>query len=63
MVLDAVEVAPDGVRAAVRTVLDDPAYRRNAEQLRDEIAALPELAHAVSPLERLAAEKRPLCSA
>jgi UDP:flavonoid glycosyltransferase YjiC (YdhE family) len=46
----------------VSTVLDDPAYRRNAERLRDEIAARPEPAYAVGLLERLAEEKRPLYS-
>ena len=61
--LDAIEVTPESVRAAVSRVLEDPAYRRNAERLRDEISALPEPAHAVGLLERLAAEKRPLYSA
>ena len=62
-VLDAVGATPDGVRAAVSMVLDDPSYRRNAERLRDEIAALPEPTHTVGLLERLAAEKQPLYSA
>jgi UDP:flavonoid glycosyltransferase YjiC (YdhE family) len=62
-VLDALEVTPEGVCAAVSMVLDDPSYRRNAERFQDEIAALPELAHAVVLLERLAAEKRPLSPA
>ena len=62
-VLDAAEATPASVRTAATTLLEDPAYRRNAERLRDEIAALPELEHAVGRLERLAAEKRPLYSA
>ncbi len=62
-VLDAVEATPESVRAAVAAVLADPGYRRAAERMRDEIAALPEPAHAVALLERLAAEKRPLVSA
>jgi UDP:flavonoid glycosyltransferase YjiC (YdhE family) len=62
-VLDAVEATPESVRAAVATVLADPGYRRAAERLRDEIASLPEPAHAVALLERLAAERRPLVSA
>jgi MGT family glycosyltransferase len=59
-VLDAVEATPESVRAAVASVLRDAAYRRSAERLRDEIAALPPIADAVDLLERLAAEKRPL---
>jgi UDP:flavonoid glycosyltransferase YjiC (YdhE family) len=62
-VLDAVEATPQTVRAAVSTVLEDLAYRRAAERMRDEIAALPGPAHAVMLLERLAAEQRPLVSA
>lgn len=61
-VLDAMEVTPESVRAAVARVLEDPGYRRNAGHLRDEIAALPEPAEAVGLLERLGAEKRPLYS-
>ena len=43
------------VRTAASDVLADPTYRLNAEQLRDEIAALPGPDHAVRLLERLAA--------
>jgi MGT family glycosyltransferase len=53
-VLDAVGLTKDGVSAAVEAVRRDPAYRRNAERLRDEIAALPGPSHAVLLLERLA---------
>jgi MGT family glycosyltransferase len=59
-VLDAVTATPEDVREAVATVLADAAYRRAAERIRKEIAALPGPAHAVSLLERLAAERRPL---
>jgi len=62
-VLDAVTATPESVRDAAAGVLADAGYRRNAERLRDEIAALPEVAHAVALLERLAAERRPLVSA
>jgi MGT family glycosyltransferase len=55
-VLDAVEATPDTVREAVTTVLADPAYRHAAERIRDEFAALPDTAHAVTLLERLVAE-------
>jgi UDP:flavonoid glycosyltransferase YjiC (YdhE family) len=41
-------------------VLADPSYRRNAEQIRDEIARLPGPEHAAALLEQLAAEKRAL---
>jgi len=62
-VLDALDATPEDVFSAATAVLEDHAYRRNAERLRDEIAALPGLAHAVGLLERLAAEKRPIHSA
>jgi UDP:flavonoid glycosyltransferase YjiC (YdhE family) len=53
--LDAATVTPQGVRETVLRVLGDPKYRRAAERLRDEIAALPGPDHAVRLLERLAA--------
>jgi MGT family glycosyltransferase len=59
-VLDAVTATPETVREAVSAVLADPAYRRAAERMRDEIAALPGPGHALTLLERLAADKRPL---
>ncbi|HSH81126.1 MAG TPA: nucleotide disphospho-sugar-binding domain-containing protein, partial [Herpetosiphonaceae bacterium] len=62
-VLDAVTATPEAAREAAAAVLADPAYRRAAERLRDEIAVLPGPEHAVALLERLAAEKRPLLSA
>jgi UDP:flavonoid glycosyltransferase YjiC (YdhE family) len=46
---------PDAIRAAVRDVLTAPSYRERAEQLRDQIRALPGPAHAVKLLEHLAA--------
>jgi UDP:flavonoid glycosyltransferase YjiC (YdhE family) len=61
--LDAVAATPADVRDAVASVLEDPAYRRAAERIRDECVALPGAAHAVALLERLAAERRPLASA
>ena len=50
----AAETTPAQLRAAVTQVLGDPRYRRNAERLRDEIAALPDAASAVPLLEALA---------
>lgn len=61
-VLDAVRATPETVREAVSAVLADPSYRRAAERMRDETAGLPERAHVVTLLERLAAERRPLLS-
>lgn len=54
------ERTPEAIRAAVRAILADPTYRRNAERLRDEMAALPGPEYAVTLLERLAVEKQPL---
>jgi len=62
-VLDAMAVTAEGVRETTRAVLDDSAHRRNAEIVRDEIAALPGLERAVELLERLSVERRPIESA
>ena len=51
---------PEAIRDAVRTVLDEPGYRRRAERLRDEMRATPDLADSVRLLARLAREKQPL---
>ena len=51
---------PEAFRDAVRAVLGDPGYRRNAGRLREEMARLPGPEHAVGWLERLAAGQRPL---
>jgi UDP:flavonoid glycosyltransferase YjiC (YdhE family) len=61
-VVHAPETTPDRVRAAASDVLADPTYRQSAERIRDEIAALPGPAHAVTLLERLATERQPLPS-
>jgi len=61
--LDPIAATPDTVRAAASTVLADPSYRRAAERLRDEFAALPGPAYAVGLLERLATDKRSMVSA
>ena len=53
---------PDAIRSAVRTVLGDPSYRRNAEQIRHDTAQLPGPEHAATLLERLAAERQALLS-
>jgi UDP:flavonoid glycosyltransferase YjiC (YdhE family) len=46
---------PEAIRAAVRTVLADSAYQRNAQEVAAEIATLPGLDHAVELLENLVA--------
>jgi MGT family glycosyltransferase len=56
--LDAAELTPEAVRAAAATMLADPAARRAAARLREEIAALPGPEHAVRLLEGLAARRR-----
>ncbi|MDX1650659.1 MAG: glycosyltransferase, partial [Myxococcota bacterium] len=57
-VLHAPATTPERVREAAQRVLDDPAFRRHAARLRDEIAALPGPAEAVRRLEALAGEGR-----
>jgi MGT family glycosyltransferase len=59
-VLDRDGITPETIREAVRAVLADPTYRRNAEELRDEMATLPGLDHAVKLVERLAVETQPI---
>lgn len=59
-VLGPEERTPEAIREAVRTVLGNPMYRTHAEQVRDEMAALPGPEYAAALLERLAAEKRPI---
>lgn len=59
-VLDAVEATPDDIGKATAAALENAAYRQAAQRLRDEIAALPAPAHAVTLLERLAAEHQPI---
>lgn len=59
-VLDPVAATPESLRQAVVTLLDEPTYRTNAERIRDEIAALPDVANTVVLLERIAAEKQSL---
>ena len=51
------------VREAALAVLGDPSYRRAAESVRDEIAALPGPNHTIVLLERLARDKLPIIAA
>jgi UDP:flavonoid glycosyltransferase YjiC (YdhE family) len=57
-VLDASSATPDAIRDAVADVLTTPSYRAAAEQIADDIAALPAPASAVAELERLATLRR-----
>jgi len=59
-VLDAVDATPEAVRDAVSTVLAEPAYRQAARAMRDDMGALPGPEHAVTLLERLAADRCPV---
>jgi UDP:flavonoid glycosyltransferase YjiC (YdhE family) len=52
--LDPVTASAEQVREAVADLLADPRYRRAAEGMRDELAALPGPEHAVALLEPLA---------
>jgi len=50
---------PETIRAAIRSVLNDSAYRLRAQQLQQEIMELPSLSEAVQRLERLAITREP----
>jgi UDP:flavonoid glycosyltransferase YjiC (YdhE family) len=47
------ERTPDTIRAKLREVMTDPAYRTNAERFAAEMAALPPVSHAVGLIEQL----------
>jgi len=50
---------PEAIRDAVRVVLRDDRYRRNAARLRDEFRTLPDLTHAVALLAGLLPSTKP----
>lgn len=52
------ERTPSRIRQAVRTVLSDPAFTRRARQMQADMAALPDLGHAVDLLEALTTRDR-----
>lgn len=52
------DVTPDRLRAAVSSVLDDPAYARAAAALKSEIAAMPPAADVLDDLVNLAHSAR-----
>lgn len=57
------ERTPEAFRTATQAVLTDPSYRRNAEQLRDEIAGMPGSDRGVALLEQLVKEHQPVVAA
>jgi MGT family glycosyltransferase len=57
--VEASALGVDGIRAAVREVLADSAYRERAQRMQRDMHALPGPDEVVALLERLAAEKRP----
>ena len=57
------QISPEAVRAEIRTLLEDPSYRRAAGRIREEISAMPGPDQGVRLLERLADEGRPIPSA
>jgi MGT family glycosyltransferase len=58
-VLSPSALSPETAREAVLDVLTNPAYRRNAEHVRDEIATLPDIDAAMGLLEHVALERTP----
>jgi UDP:flavonoid glycosyltransferase YjiC (YdhE family) len=59
-VIDEGTLTSSAVRQAAAKILGEPAFRRSAQRLRDEIAALPGPDHALTLLERLAEERAPI---
>lgn len=53
LTLDEEEVGPGELLRAVRTVLDDPRYRRNARRLQDRASRLPSVHDAVELVEAM----------
>lgn len=51
---------PATIRARIREVLAEPGFRANAERFSEEMQALPPISHAVSLLEQLARDGRPI---
>lgn len=54
------ERTPEAIAAAVRAVLSEPAYRERAAHMREAMALLPGPEEAITLLERLVVEQRPL---
>ena len=56
------DLTPQAIRQATREVLIDPSYRKNLELVHKEIESLPPVDQAVTWLEWVARERRPLLS-
>ncbi|MFJ9942188.1 activator-dependent family glycosyltransferase [Streptomyces erythrochromogenes] len=56
--IDPEELTPQGLRAALVRVLEEPSFRAGADRLRREVVATPSPADIVPVLERLTAEHR-----
>lgn len=54
------DVTPELIRSTVRTVLHDDLYRRNAQRLRRELLAMPDVTHGVALLAELARTREPV---
>jgi UDP:flavonoid glycosyltransferase YjiC (YdhE family) len=61
-VIEPSQLTPKSMREATQDVLQNPAYRRNAERVREEMESLPGPERAVELLEDLARDKKPLRS-
>jgi len=59
VMVEANPLRPEAIRAAVKTVLEQPAYRARARELQREIKGLPGLVDAVRRLEILAETREP----
>lgn len=56
--IDPEDLTPQGLRAALVRVLEEPSFRAGADRLRREVVATPSPADIVPVLERLTAEHR-----
>jgi UDP:flavonoid glycosyltransferase YjiC (YdhE family) len=54
------ERTPEQIKRQALAILKDPAYRRRAMALSEEMAALPPLEHALALIERLANDRVPV---
>ncbi len=57
------QITPEAVRGEVRALLDDPAYRQRAAEIRQEITAMPGPEQGVRLLEQLARHRLPVPTA
>jgi MGT family glycosyltransferase len=60
LTIPATELTPEGVKTAIRRILDEPSFRVRAQQIQAEMRAFPDMQTAVALLERLAHEQQPI---